>query len=389
MRIIVSGLIATYPFGGVAWDYAQYAAGFKRLGHEVLYLEDTGHWLYDPAAGTYTDDARRNADYLASVMERFGLADHWSLRDPKNQHWGRSELDVADWCASADVLLNISGSLWLRDAYAKARCKVYLDTDPGYTQAKIQRVLRGQLEPNEKDYLEGMRLHDRHLTFAENIGQPDCLIPTDLFHWHPTRQPILLDEWEFHHSSLVTRHSSWTTVMSWKIDERPPEIAGRKLGAKDVEFAKFMELPRLANVPIELAVSGSAPRDAMTKAGWKLADGYTVSRDAEVYRDYIQRSRGEWSVAKQAYVATRSGWFSCRTACYLAAGKPAVVQDTGWSKFYPTGRGLFAFTTQEEAAAAIAAVERDYEAHCRAAWEIAAEFFDASKVLKALLESLS
>jgi len=385
MRIITSGLIATYPLGGVAWDYAQYAAGLQRLGHDVLYLEDTGHWFYDAVNQTYTDDASRNVEYLAGVMRLFGLGDNWSLRDPKDRYWGRNETEVADWCAGADLVLNISGSLWPREAYQKARRKVYLDSDPAYTQAKIRRVLEGKPGPNEAYSLECMRLHDRFFTFGENIGQPDCPIPTDEFVWRPTRQPILLDEWKNPKSKIQNPKSPWTTVMSWKIDERPPEIAGWTLGAKDREFEKFMALPPKAGVPLELAVSGRAPREALTANGWRLVEGHAVSSDGEVYRDYIQGSRGEWSVAKQAYVATRSGWFSCRTACYLAAGKPAVVQDTGWSKFYPAGRGLLAFSTLEEATNAIASVERDYASHCRSAREIAAEYFDADKVLKKLL----
>jgi len=385
MRIVTSGLIATYPLGGVAWDYAQYAAGLRRLGHEVLYLEDTGHWLYDPAAQTYSDDATRAADYLARVMRRFGLGDQWSLRDPKDRYWGRSEQQVTAWCASADLVLNISGSLWLREAYQKARCKVYLDSDPGYTQAKIRRVLEGRPGPNEAYALEGMKRHDRFFTFAENIGQPDCALPTDLFPWKTTRQPILLEEWEPRPATPDTPNRAWTTVMSWKIEERPPEIDGKPLGGKDVEFAKFMDLPRRAGVPLEIAVSGVAPREALAAAGWRVRDGHAVSRDAAMYRDYIRRSRGEWSVAKQAYVATRSGWFSCRTACYLAAGRPAVVQDTGWSRHYPAGRGLLAFATPEEAAEAIRRVESDYAAHCRAAREVAAACFESGTVLKSLL----
>ncbi len=385
MRIVTSGLIATYPLGGVAWDYAQYAAGFQRLGHEVLYLEDTGHWLYDPAAQTYSDDATRATEYLARVMRQFGLGDHWSLRDPKDRYWGRSERQVAEWCASADLVLNISGSLWLREAYQKAHCKVYLDSDPGYTQAKIRRVLESRPGPNETYAIEGMKLHDRFFTFAENIGQPDCVLPMDMFAWKTTRQPVLLDEWAIENPKSKIQNPPWTTVMSWKIEERPPEIAGKQLGGKDVEFAKFMNLPQRVSVPLEVAVSGVAPREALTAAGWRVEDGHAVSRDAEMYRDYILRSRGEWSVAKQAYVATRSGWFSCRTACYLAAGKPAVVQDTGWSRFYPTGRGLLAFETPEEAVDAIRRVEGDYVGHCRAAREVATQCFDAGKVLKTLL----
>jgi hypothetical protein len=304
---------------------------------------------------------------------------------------------VAEWCASADLVLNISGSLWLREACQKARYKVYLDSDPGYTQAKIRRVLEGRPGPNEAYAIEGMKLHDRFFTFAENIGQPDCALPKDLFQWRTTRQPVLLDEWTIQNPNWSLRQAEgsgrqskiqnppWTTVMSWKIEERPPEIEGRRLGGKDVEFAKFMDLPRRVGVPLELAVSGVAPREALAAAGWRVQDGHAVSRDSKMYRDYILRSRAEWSVAKQAYVATRSGWFSCRTACYLAAGKPAVVQDTGWSKFYPTGCGLLAFTTPEQAADAIRRVESDYAAHCRAAREVAAECFDAGEVLKKLL----
>ena len=154
MRIVVGGLIATYPLGGVAWDYAQYAAGFQRLGHDVLYLEDTGHWLYDAVNQTYTDDATHNSEYLAGVMRQFGLGDHWSLRDPKDRCWGRSEAEVADWCASADLLLNISGSLWPREAYQKARCKVYLDSDTAYKQSKIHRVIEGKTGTKEEYSLQ-------------------------------------------------------------------------------------------------------------------------------------------------------------------------------------------------------------------------------------------
>ena len=387
MRIVISGLIATFPLGGVAWDYGQYVGGLRRLGHEVFYIEDTGHWFYDPPGLTFTDDATRNVAYLASVMERFDAGGNWTLRDSSGRYWGRSERETAEWCASADVLINISGSLWLRPEYARIRRKIYLDTDPGYTQAKIQRVLRGDFTPEEKDFLSELRCYDLHATFAENIGQPDCLLPTDLVQWHPTRQPILLDEWLPSNSKPETRNSkrSWTTVMSWRTDEKAPLIAGRTYGGKDVEFKRFLDLPRQVNVPMEIALSGPAPREQLAGMGWQLVDGYAASRDLECYRSYIANSSAEWSIAKQAYVATHSGWFSGRTACYLASGRPAVVQETGWSKFYPSGRGMVPFNNMEEAVAGVRAVEGEYETHSHVAREIATEYFDSSKVLKELL----
>jgi hypothetical protein len=181
------------------------------------------------------------------------------------------------------------------------------------------------------------------------------------------------------------RPASLTTILSWKTKPALPVVGGRTYGGKDVEFRRFFDLPRRVRTPLEIAVSGPAPRDEMTAAGWSVVDAAERSTTMERYRDYIGASRGEWSVAKEAYAASESGWFSCRSACYLAMGKPVVVQDTGFSRHYPTGEGLFAFRDVAEAVAAIETLEQDYRRQCDAARALAERFFRAETVLEKLI----
>src|SRR5262249_38272534 len=197
-----------------------------------------------------------------------------------------------------------------------------------------------------------MRQHDVFFTLAEHLGEPDCLIPTCGVTWHPTRQPIVLADWPV----TSAPDGVFTTVMSWKIEPTPPTLGGRVYGGKDVEFERFMELPRHTPEALEVALSGAAPRARLGAAGWRVRDAYPVSATLDAYRDYLRSSRGECSVAKNVYVATRSGWFSTRSAAYLACGKPVVVQDTGFPAHVPTGPGVHAFRDTEEAVAALAAI---------------------------------
>jgi hypothetical protein len=388
MKIVVTGLIATYPLGGVGWDYLAYVRGFRRLGHEVFYLEDTGQWLYDPRAGTFTADVSYNAAYLTDTLSRAGgeMRTCWSLRAPDGTYHGAPLARVARFCNSADLFLNVSGACWLRDEYRGARRIAYLDSDPCYSQAKLLAVEQGSATEDQAYSVGLIRAHQCFFTFAENINDPSCAIPHCGLRWLPTRQPIVLDDWPFTFTPMAR---AYTTVMSWKTDVTLPNLAGVTYGGKDVEFLKFIDLPARTNAHLEVALSGAAPRAALQRRGWHLVDAYEQSRTLDAYHNYLRGSRAEWSIAKNAYVASRSGWFSTRSAAYLALGKPVVVQDTGLHARYPTGEGLFAFNGIAQAAAAIDHVESNYRHHCEAARALAEKEFAAETVLQRLLNDAS
>jgi hypothetical protein len=383
MRIVVTGLIASFPLGGVAWDYLAYVDGFRRLGCDVFYLEDTGQWLYDPARETFTDDAHGNIRWLVDALRLVGIpAERFAVRVPDGTFHGAGREAVTSFCRSADLFLNVSGSCWLRDEYRGATCTAYLDSDPGYTQAKLLAQERGEATDDQSFSVTLIRHHDRFFTFAENMGQPDCTVPDGGLSWIPTRQPVVLERWPFSFNADASR---FTTVMSWKTDVSLPMIDGVRHGGKNVEFSRFVELPRRTHIPMEVAISGAAPLDHLRARGWHLVNARDKSATMDAYRAYLAQSRGEWSVSKNVYVALRSGWFSCRSAVYLALGKPVVVQDTGWSKYYPTGAGLFAFETPDEAVAALEAANGDYRRQCDAARAVAESAFASDKVLERLL----
>jgi hypothetical protein len=381
MKVVVTGLIATYPLGGVAWDYLQFVKGFASLGCEVTYLEDTGQWAYDPGRATFSEDGDMNARYLHEVMSRVpGMQRSFAFRDARGTLYGLAEHEVERRCRTADLLLNVSDSCWLREKYRGARVTACYDSDPLYTQAAWIAADGGDRSNGREP--GWYRIYDVFFTMAENVADPACEVPRCGVEWKTTRQPITLEDWPVRIDPALER---FTTVMSWKTKPALPVVNGRVYGGKDVEFRRFSDLPRRVRAPLEIAVSGPAPREEMAAAGWRIVDAGERSTTMGCYRDYIGGSRGEWSVAKEAYVASHSGWFSCRSACYLAMGKPVVVEDTGFSRIYPTGEGLLAFHSLEDAATAFEAVEADYSRHCHAARALAERFFRAETVLEKLL----
>lgn len=383
MRIVVTGLVATYPLGGVAWDYLAYVEGFRRLGHDVFYLEDTGGWFYDPVAQTFTQHVERNLHFLAGGLELIGVPrGRWAVRAPDGVYHGTDGSEVTAFCRAADLFLNVSGACWLREEYRNARCHAYLDSDPGYSQAKLWAADHGEASDDQRFSAGLIRTHDQFFTFAENIDGPDCRIPACGLRWIPTRQPLVLERWPF---TFTPAARAFTTVMSWKTDVTLPLIDGVRYGGKEVEFRRFIGLPSRTTARFEVAMAGSAPQEELFAHGWTIVDAREHSGTMDAYRRYLQASRGEWSVAKNAYVELRSGWFSTRTAAYLALGKPAVVQDTAWSRYYPSGEGLFAFSTPEESVLALEAIEADYRRHCEAARAVAECMFRADHVLDRLL----
>jgi hypothetical protein len=388
LRIAVTGLAATYPFGGVFWDYVQYPLGFHRLGHDVLYVEDTGQWCYDPTLETFVEDGSRNAAYLERALGDLdpALASAWFYRDAAGSTYGRSWEEVVAFCRSADLFLHISASCWMRDEYFAAKRVAFVDSDPMFTQASVPDYEAGTVDDESRGRVEVLRRHDVFFTFAENIAGADCRVPDALFDWIPTRQPVVLVEFDAATRASAERRSVLTTVASWEATEGARVVEGIEYGGKGVEFERFIELPRRSPLPLELAMAGRAPAERLRAHGWQLRDGYEVSRDPWVYRDYLADSFAEWSIAKHAYVASRSGWFSCRTACYLALGVPAIVQDTGFNGAIPTGVGLLTFRTLDEAQDAIEQIAAEPERHSEAARAIAEECFDSDKVLTRLLE---
>ena len=376
LRIIVSGLIAQYPLGGVTWDYFQYVLGLARLGHDVYYFEDTGLWPYNPNEGGTSKGCEFNVEFLSDIMKRYGLDDKWAYRFPWESQWyGLSAAKRAEVVQSADLLINVSGVLERPDEYRQARRMVYIDSDPVFTQVKLAR---GQM-----DFRKLIDLHDVLFSFGESFSSA---MPETGLRWLPTRQPIVLSEWR----PGQPHREVFTTVMNWT-SYKPVVFNGQTYGQKDLEFQRFIDLPqRVSPTVLEIAVNQGktrhTPRSLLAHKGWQVVNPAEVCPDFESYRDYIQSSKGEWSVAKNGYVVGQAGWFSCRSACYLAAGRPVVVQDTGFRSVLPVGEGLLAFSSVDEAVAAIREVEENYAQHARAARDIAETCFDADKVLTRLIE---
>lgn len=377
MLAVVTGMIATFPVGGVAWDYGQYAVGLERLGFDVFYLEDSDLDPIPPSRSPGLDDAAYAVAFLEQSLRALSpaLAERWHLRLPDGRTYGMDSATMADVIAGADVLLNVSGSCLLREPYRACRRKVLIDTDPGFTQ--FVQI------PRSHDDACGPRAHDVFATYATALGDADCPLPAHGLQWHATRPPVVLDLW-----SPQPPGDTWTTVMSWGENYlRPVEHDGRRYGGKEAELRRIEELPERTQARLEIAVGGvDPPRARWQRRGWSVRDAHTVTHTAEDYRAYVTGSRGELSVAKNLYVATHSGWFSCRSVCYLAAGRPVVVQDTGFTRRLPHGEGLLAFSDLTGAVAALASVERDYASHAEAARAIAARAFDAELVLAELLE---
>jgi hypothetical protein len=371
MKILFAGIIARYPFGGVTWCSLMYLLGLRALGHDVFYIEDTGECVYDPVLNARATDPIYGTTYINNALAPHGLGDRWSFVNYDGTYHGRSADEVRRFAADADLFINLSGGSWFwRDEYARIPRKVFVDSDPAFTQLAIAKA--------EPWYVEFFRRFDRLFTFGANIGTPACAIPTGEFNWHKTWQPITMDDWR----TDITPRDRFTTVMTWQI-ESFADVGGNK----DQEFVKFIELPSKTTQRFELAING--PQSLLRRYGWDTVDAMAVSRTPDGYREFIHGSKAEFGVAKHTYVVNRTGWFSDRTECYLAAGRPALVQDTGWTAHVPAGDGLLAFSTVDEALAGLDRITSEYARHARGASEIAREHFDARRVLTRLLEEAS
>jgi len=370
--VVVCGIAGQLPLAGVALHYVQYCLALRDLGVEASYLEDNRAWPYHPYANRPDEDASYTVPWLHEMFDAFDLP--WAYRDPRGRYHGASERGAKAWCERADLLLNVSGGHQPDEHHRSARVLAYIDTDPGFVQVRA-----AQGDATTRAWLAA---HDVLFTFGEAMGRDDCKVPDAGFTWRPTRQPVHLPFWA---AVDDDPGEAYTTVMNWRA-YASTEWEGEAWGQKDAEFPLVRGLPRATGVPLELALGGDdAPRDALVEEGWRIVDPRPPTRTVWTFRDYLAGSRGEVTVAKQAYVRSRGGWFSERSANYLAAGRPVLAQDTGWTTDLPSGKGLLAFATAEEATDRLREIESDITAHASAARAVASAHFDGRDVLERLL----
>jgi len=378
-------MVGVYPVGGVAWDYLQYAIGLSQLGHDVVYHEDTQIWPYHPIENQPVESGNYSAEYIARFFQTYApeLAGRWHYRHLGTESFGLSELEFRRFAESADLFLNVSAANHLPEYLAPGCVKAFLDTDPGYNQIVLSE--RPSWATNGGWWEDQFRQHDRYLTYAENIGKTDCLVPQLGVDWITTRMPVVLSLWN---RMPANSGGPWSTIMTWNAFRGPLTYGGREYGSKDREFPKIAALPQRSSLPFVIAVGGPAPLAALTQQGWNVVSAPEATLTPESYRHFIAESRGEVSIAKNVYVAMKTGWFSTRTACYLASGRPAIVQDTGFSKYIPANAGLVAFDDIDEASNAVDEVESNYQKHCQAARELAEAYFSSDKILTQMLENI-
>jgi len=382
-KIVLLGMMTPMPVAGVVWQNLHYLLGFERLGFETYYVETHARTPSMLMSNREDDSSALAAEFIAGVMRRFGMADSWAFRALHDDRrcYGMSELALERLYGEAELLVNLHGGTQPLPELAATGRLVYLETDPVQMQLELRHGLQETL-----DFLEP---HVAFFTYAENWDNPDCRLPrSERFRFHPTRQPVVLDLWP----DCSTRPADlYTTVGNWRQDWREVTFEGeRYTWSKHHEFLKYLDLPQRTGLGFELALSSCAPedREMLAARGWGVRDGLEVSTSIDRYRDYIGASRGEFTVAKDQNVRLRTGWFSDRSATYLASGRPVVNQDTGFGSVLPTGEGLFSFDSPDSAAAAMAAIEADYSRHAGAAREIAREHFAHEVVLGRMLEDL-
>jgi hypothetical protein len=377
-RIIVFGILFWYPLAGVTYQFLHYLIGLRRLGYDPYYIEDSGRWIYDPQLNDLSPDATSNIEAIAPVLEAHGFGNRWGFRGhyPDGKCYGMTEEKILQLYKDADAFLNVTGAQELRDEHRAIRRRIYVESDPFPMQVKVAL--------GNADTIQTLAAHDTLFSFGENLGAADCDVPMEKFRWLPTRQPVVMDLW----NGAATGGDSYNTITTWHNKGKNVEWRGETwYWTKDREFEKFLDLPRKRPVKFELAATvDDKVKTLLQEHGWQQRSSLDISRDIGGYRNYIQQSRGEFTVARDQYVRPNTGWFSDRTACYLAAGRPVITQETGFSKFLPGGKGLFGFKTMDDILRAVDAIESDYEGNCRAAREVAAEFFAAETVVGSLME---
>lgn len=385
-KAVVLGFMGACPIAGVIWQHIHYIVGLKRLGYEVYYVEDTANWPYNPVTYEVGEDYSYPANLLSRLAKQFDFEDHWAFvaryKNPIETAGLRFQQLTALYRES-EITLNICGSHDLNDELLETPCFVYVESDPGVEQIKIDH--------KDADTMAYLGKHHFLFTFGEHIGRPDFPVSLNGLTWHPTRQPVVTDFW--YEATPPSREAVMTSICNWSTSGlKDIEWKGeRYLWSKSLEFLKFVEAPKNCGETFELAVNMKKPeeRQLFEKNNWRLSDPNAISIDWDLYNRYIRDSKGEFTVAKDQYVRLNTGWFSDRSACYLASGRPVITQETGFTKYYGGQGGLFSFSTMEHIVEACREIRSDYKHHSRLAAEVAREHFEAEKVLKRMLERIN
>jgi len=382
-RIVVMGFMGSCPIAGVVWQHIHYVVGLQRLGHDVYYIEDSARLPYNPE----TFEVNNEFDYAARLLNRlsreFGFKNRWAFCArylPGNPTAGLPLRRIRQLYRDADAILNICGAQEFNDDLLVSDRILYIESDPGVEQIKIDKGVRATI-----DYL---RRHRALFTFAENVGTTGFPVPTHGFKWLPTRQPVATDLWKTQRAppraAVFTSVANWSTSglkdITWRGD--------KYLWSKSREFLRFISAPKKSGETFELAtnIEDEKTRAKFLRSGWRLHSPLQLSVDYWLYHDYIRRSKGEFTVAKDQYIRLNTGWFSDRSACYLAAGRPVIIQETGFTKIYGGKAGLLSFRSLSEIVDAVKIINADYAKHSRAARALAREFFEAENVLKSILD---
>jgi len=376
-------MMGRFPFGGHAWVYLNWLRGLSGLGHEVWYVEDDSVWPYDPVQNTVSDDCSYALGHVAGCLERIGLGERWAFRlaDREGACWGLTPARLDELYSGCDALINLQGGTDLREPHMRAPLRVYVQSDATTSELR----LAGGDEHTRRAFAD----HDVMVTYGENYGAADCGVPTNGVRYRKTRQPVDLELWP---AAYTPEARFFSTIGNYRQAGNDVEYQGDVYRwSKHHEWEKVIDLPRYTGQRFELALGLDDDRDRelLERHGWRLRQPLPMSLDVfGAYPEFIRESRAEFTVAKDQNVRLRSGWFSDRDACYLASGKPVVAQDTGFSNVLPTGRGLFAFSGQEEALQAIEAVNADYPAQCLAARRLAEDHFEARAVADRFIRSV-
>jgi hypothetical protein len=391
-RIIVMGFMGSCPIAGVIWQHLHYVVGLQRLGHEVYYVEDSARYPYNPTSFPSVTISRATriradciyvTDTLRNLAETFDFQNRWAYSarflDPP-QSFGLELPRLHELYREADAILNICGSHELNDDILKSERLIYVESDPGVAQI--------QVDQGNEDMRGCLSHHKVLFTFGENIGSNSFSVPLHGLRWLPTRQPVVTDFWKT--KGGPSKDAVFTTIANWSTSGKKDITWNGEtyLWSKSENFLRFIDAPKMAGETFEIAtdIGEASVVERFLSRGWRLENPYALSINRELYRSYIKDSYGEFTVAKDQYSRLNTGWFSDRSACYLAAGRPVVTQDTGFTRHYGGKEGLFAFSDLDGVREAAVAIRTDYAAQSRAAYEIAQEFFDAQKVLASLLE---